>query len=87
MKLSRRDMFGRVSLRVAACATLQRGLLAQSADPEYVEVKTAYGDLRGAKTANLTTFQGIPYNTNARDDGDRRGVQSGERSVQSGTKL
>jgi para-nitrobenzyl esterase len=48
-------------LASAGCATLQKGLFAQSAEPEYVEVKTAYGRLRGAKTGNLTTFKGIPY--------------------------
>jgi len=34
---------------------------AQSAKTETVEVKTAYGRLRGMRTGDLVTFKGIPY--------------------------
>jgi carboxylesterase type B len=36
-------------------------VFAQPAEPEYVEVQTSHGRLRGAKAGNLTTFKGIPY--------------------------
>ena len=61
MSLSRQEMFARAPLGVAGAVALQRSVFAQTAEPEYVEVKTAYGRLRGAKTGNLTTFKGIPY--------------------------
>ena len=46
---------------VLAAAAFGARAFAQTADAEYVEVKTASGRLRGARTRNLTTFKGIPY--------------------------
>ena len=60
IRLSRREIFARAPL-VLACATLEEPAFAQAAEPEYAEVKTAYGSLRGARTGNLTMFKGIPY--------------------------
>src|SRR5947199_2478472 len=51
----------RRQLLAAMPVALTGTLFAQTAEPEYVEVKTAHGRLRGAKTGNLTTFKGIPY--------------------------
>ena len=58
---SRRELLGGVPLALTGAAALGRTALAQPAEPEYVEVKTAYGRLRGARTGNLTTFKGIAY--------------------------
>ena len=58
--LSRRKILTAVPLSLAVGAAERSGF-AQTAEPEYVEVKTAYGRLRGARTGNLTTFKGIPY--------------------------
>jgi para-nitrobenzyl esterase len=58
MRPSRRDILGDATL-VLTCAALSAP--AQAAEPDYVEVKTASGRLRGAKTGDLTTFKGIPY--------------------------
>ena len=61
MKFSRREMLSRVPMGAAAAAALQNSARAQAEEPQYVEVKTSYGRIRGAKTGNLTTFKGIPY--------------------------
>jgi para-nitrobenzyl esterase len=53
-------MLGDVPL-VLTAAAFGGWAFAQSEDAEYVEVKTASGRLRGARTGNLTTFKGIPY--------------------------
>ena len=58
---SRRELLAGFPLGLTGAAALGRHAFAQQAEPEYVEVKTAYGRLRGAKTGNLTTFKGIPY--------------------------
>ena len=60
MRISRRDVLGEMPLIVTAAAFSARAF-AQNADADYVEVKTASGRLRGARTGNLTTFKGIPY--------------------------
>ncbi|MCX6630030.1 MAG: carboxylesterase family protein, partial [Candidatus Solibacter sp.] len=60
MRVSRREILGEVPLVLTAAAFGGRAF-AQTADAEYVEVKTASGRLRGARTGNLTTFKGIPY--------------------------
>ena len=52
---SRRELLAGFPLALTGAA------FAQSVEPEYVEVKTAHGRLRGARTGNLTTFKGIPY--------------------------
>jgi para-nitrobenzyl esterase len=59
MRVSRRDILGEVPLVLAAA--FGRRAFAQTADTDYVEVKTASGRLRGARTGDLTTFKGIPY--------------------------
>jgi hypothetical protein len=56
IRLSRREMLTRAPMGAAGVAVLQSGVFGQTAEPEYVEVKTSYGRLRGAKTGNLTTF-------------------------------
>ncbi|SPE42085.1 Carboxylesterase [Candidatus Sulfopaludibacter sp. SbA3] len=61
MKLTRREVFARGSMVLSGAAAIQGRAFAQSAEPEYVETKTIYGRVRGAKTGNLTTFKGIPY--------------------------
>ena len=60
MRLSRREILSDVPLVLTAAALGGRAF-AQTADTEYVEVKTNSGRLRGARTGNLTTFRGIPY--------------------------
>lgn len=60
MRVSRREVLGEVPLLLTAAAFGGRAF-AQPVESEYVEVKTAGGRLRGAKTGNLTTFKGIPY--------------------------
>jgi para-nitrobenzyl esterase len=58
MRPSRRDILGDARLLLAGAAF---GASAQAAEPDYVEVKTANGRLRGVRTGDLTTFKGIPY--------------------------
>jgi para-nitrobenzyl esterase len=60
VRVSRREILGEMPL-VLTAAALGRRAFAQTTDAEYVEVKTASGRLRGARTGNLTTFKGIPY--------------------------
>src|SRR5690349_5417387 len=54
---------GSIALGVLAGSfAMGKGQLAWAqAAPEPVEVKTAYGRLRGKRTADLVTFKGIPY--------------------------
>jgi len=58
---SRRELLAGFPVALTGAAALQRMGFGQTAEPEYVEVKTAHGRLRGARTGNLTTFKGIPY--------------------------
>jgi para-nitrobenzyl esterase len=58
---SRRDLLAGFPLALTGAAALGMTAFAQPAEPDYIEVKTAYGRLRGARTGNLTTFKGIPY--------------------------
>src|SRR5579871_4218587 len=58
MRPSRRDILGDATLVLAGAAFRAS---AQAAEPDYVEVKTAKGRLRGERTGDLTTFKGIPY--------------------------
>jgi para-nitrobenzyl esterase len=60
VRVSRREILGDVPLVLAAAAFGGRAF-AQTTDAEYVEVKTASGRLRGARSGNLVTFKGIPY--------------------------
>ncbi|MDE3166609.1 MAG: carboxylesterase/lipase family protein, partial [Acidobacteriota bacterium] len=61
IKLSRREILAEVPLALAGAAGIANRAFAQAAEPEYVEVRTRYGRLRGARTGNLTTFKGVPY--------------------------
>ena len=57
MKLSRRGTLSTCPTALA-CASA----IAQTKDePQYVDLKTAYGRLRGLQSAGLATFKGIPY--------------------------
>jgi para-nitrobenzyl esterase len=61
-RLSRRDFVARGSLALAAAALLPKGYaFGDTAKPEFVEVNTAYGRIRGSKGDGLATFRGIPY--------------------------
>jgi para-nitrobenzyl esterase len=55
--LSRRSVLRQVPLAMSCAA----GMRAQSIEPEYIEAKTTYGRVRGAKHPGLVTFKGIPY--------------------------
>jgi para-nitrobenzyl esterase len=56
VRLTRRNLLSHGSLAFACTAA------AQSRDePRYVDVKTAYGRLRGLQGEGLVTFKGIPY--------------------------
>ncbi len=61
IRASRRDFLGGLPLALTGAAAFPRMGFSQTTEPEYVEVKTSHGRLRGAKTGNLTTFKGIPY--------------------------
>lgn len=61
MRPTRRELIGGMPLALTGAAALGSPAFAQVAEPEYVEVKTAYGKLRGARAGNLTTFKGVPY--------------------------
>ena len=64
--VTRRGLISRSPIVLAGIAGLQGSRAfaqnAQPSQPEFIEVKTSYGRVRGAKTAaDLTTFKGIPY--------------------------
>ena len=45
-----------------ACATaLPHGAFGQDEPQEFVEVKTKYGGLRGARDRGVAIFRGVPY--------------------------
>jgi para-nitrobenzyl esterase len=48
-------------MALAGAAVLQRRAFAQSGETEYVEVKTKYGSLRGARDRGVAIFRGVPY--------------------------
>jgi para-nitrobenzyl esterase len=60
--LTRRSFLAQGSMALA-CATAYpyHRAIAQSGKPEFVEVNTAYGRIRGLKGDGLSTFKGIPY--------------------------
>jgi para-nitrobenzyl esterase len=60
--LTRRSFLARSSMALACGAAFPYcSAIAESAKPEFVEVKTAYGRIRGTKSDGLATFRGIPY--------------------------
>jgi para-nitrobenzyl esterase len=63
--LDRRNFLVRGSMTmtaIAGAALLEPGLgFAQPGAPEYVEVVTGHGRLRGLRQSGLVTFKGIPY--------------------------
>ena len=63
--LSRRKFLAHSSIGLAAAASISYvgGTLAWAwpASEETVEVKTAYGRLRGKRAGEVTTFKGVPY--------------------------
>ena len=62
LRLTRREFVARGSAAFACAAALPYGrAFAESGKPEFVEVNTAYGRVRGTKSDGLATFKGIPY--------------------------
>jgi para-nitrobenzyl esterase len=59
--LTRRDLLVHGPMAVAGFAALRGLALAQTSDTGFVEVKTTRGRVRGARSARLATFKGIPY--------------------------
>ena len=65
MLLDRRKFLTKGSIALAAIAggsvIASSSAWAQAATPETVEVKTAYGRLRGKRSRDVVTFKGVPY--------------------------
>lgn len=60
--VTRRDFVVRGSVALTGAVALSSGFgFAESAAPQFVEVNTTYGRIRGLKGDNLATFKGIPY--------------------------
>jgi para-nitrobenzyl esterase len=63
--LDRRKFLAKGSIALAAIAggsvIASSSAWAQAATPETVEVKTAYGRLRGKRSRDVVTFKGVPY--------------------------
>jgi para-nitrobenzyl esterase len=59
---SRRDILVRGPVALAGAAWIERNAFADGDEkPQYIEVKTAYGTVRGAASNGLVTFKGVPY--------------------------
>src|SRR5947209_2590856 len=58
---TRRDWLSKTSNALACAAALRGSARAQSEEADFVEAKTVFGRVRGAKSAGLVTFRGIPY--------------------------
>ncbi len=61
MMLNRREVLSHSSMAMAGATALGRRGFAQSDEPKYVEVKTAYPRVRGLQGNALVTFKGISY--------------------------
>ena len=61
LKLTRREILAQGTMALACTTVTQGRAFAQSGEQEYVEVKTAYGRVRGVKSDGLATFKGVPY--------------------------
>ena len=72
-RLTRREILALGPMALAGAAVLQRRAFAQSGETEFVEVKTKYGSLRGARDRGVAIFRGVPYG----------GSVSGSRPLQS----
>jgi hypothetical protein len=53
---TRREILVQGSIALAGAAVLQRRVFAQSGATEYVEVKTKFGSLRGARDRGVAIF-------------------------------
>jgi para-nitrobenzyl esterase len=60
-RLTRREILALGPMALAGTAVLQRLAFAQSGETDYVEVKTKYGSLRGARDRGVAIFKGVPY--------------------------
>lgn len=60
-RLTRREILIQGPIALAGVALLQRLAFAQSGETEFVEVKTKYGRLRGARDRGVAIFKGVPY--------------------------
>ena len=58
--MCRREFLERAA-GLAGSAALRRAAHAEDAKPEYVTVRTAYGDIRGLRQNNRIAFKGVPY--------------------------
>ena len=59
--MTRREILKHGPMALASTTGALRRAPAQTGDPKYAEVKTAYGRVRGAQGDGLATFKGIPY--------------------------
>jgi para-nitrobenzyl esterase len=60
-RLTRREILIQGPIALAGVALLRRLAFAQSGETEFVEVKTKYGRLRGARDRGVAIFKGVPY--------------------------
>ena len=61
MKTTRREVLVQGATLFACAAALPHGAFGQDQPQEFVEVKTRYGLLRGARDRGVAIFRGVPY--------------------------
>lgn len=61
MIFTRREILFRSPMALPCAAAVVQRASAQSEEPQYLEVKTAYGRIRGLQGDGLATFKGVPY--------------------------